>query len=130
MRIAIPSDDGTNIAAHTGRASGFVIFDVKDSAVEKVDYRTNSYTGHAKGLHSPEGGHHQHQIHSHNSLLGALEDCNVFIANGMGPRLIRDLEGNGIQVVFCRETVAEEAARQFAQGKLDTSVGSSCDHRH
>lgn len=128
MRIAIPSDNGKNLAAHTGRAQGFVIFDLDDGQVSEVEYRTNSYTGHALGLHGQEHqpGHH----HSHDSLLGALTDCQVMLAHGMGPRLVNDLASRGIQVVFCRESEAMAAAVNYAQGILDASEGSSCDHNH
>ncbi|MBL7190626.1 iron-molybdenum cofactor biosynthesis protein [bacterium] len=128
MRIAIPSDDGNNFAAHTGRAQGFIIYDVNNGKSDKVEYRDNRYTGHALGLHNTGDGHGQH--HSHNSLLNALSDCQIMLAHGMGPRLVDDLDANGIQVVFCRETDADLAAQKFAQDILIQADGSSCDHKH
>lgn len=128
MRIAIPSDNGKNLAAHTGRAQGFVIFDIGNGQAAEVEYRTNTFTGHAQGLH---GRHHQSgHHHSHDSLLGALSDCQVMLAHGMGPRLVNDLASRGIKVEFCRESEALSAAVNYAQGILDTSEGSSCDHKH
>lgn len=128
MRIAIPSDNGTNLAAHTGKAQGFIIFDIDDGEAELVEYRTNRFTGHALGLHGQTQAAGQH--HSHDSLLGALSDCQIMLAHGMGPRLVNDLASRGIQVVFCRESEAVAAAANYAQGILDTSEGSSCNHKH
>ena len=128
MRIAIPSDDGSNLAVHTGRAGGFIIYDIQEGKADKVEYRTNRYTGHATGLHGQEHGAGQH--HSHNPLLDALSDCQLILAHGMGPRLVNDLASRGIQVVFCRVNDTGEAAEKFALGTLATSDVSSCDHNH
>lgn len=130
MRIAIPSDNGVNIASHTGRAQGFVVYDVEKEQAVKVEYRTNSYTPHAKGecTGGHEHNHHNHN-HSHDDLLGALHDCQIMIAHGMGPRLVRDLSQRNIKVVFCDEADAERAATAYAAGKLDANRESRCDHR-
>jgi predicted Fe-Mo cluster-binding NifX family protein len=128
MRIAIPSDDGTTIASHTGRAAGFVIFDLTDKQVHRLEYRTNTYTAHAQGLcnesHSHSGSHHQ----SHDGLLAALHDCNIMLAHGMGPRLVNDLASRNIQVIFCQEYRTDDASQKFANGQLLTKNESSC-HR-
>ncbi len=128
MRIAIPSDDGSNLAVHTGRAGGFIIYDIQEGKADKVEYRTNRYTGHAMGLHGQKHG--AGQQHSHNPLMDALSDCQAMLAHGMGPRLVNDLASRGIQVVFCRENDAAEAAERFALGTLATSDESSCDQNH
>ena len=54
MRIALPSDDGQTMAAHTGRASGFVIYDINNNQAIQLEYRTNTFTAHAKGECSTE----------------------------------------------------------------------------
>jgi predicted Fe-Mo cluster-binding NifX family protein len=131
MRVGIPSDNGVNIAAHTGRAQGFLVFDCEDKKAVRVEYRTNEYTPHAKGECTGEGGHeheHHHHNHSHDDLLGALHDCQVMIARGMGPRLVMDLTRRNIRVLFCDEDDAERAATDFAIGKLASTGKSGCDH--
>ncbi len=128
MRIAIPSDDGVNIASHTGRTRGFVIYDIEDSKARRLEYRENRYTAHARGEHENHTDH-AHRHHSHDPLMEALADCQAMIARGMGPRLIRDLESKNIQVVFCSETNAEEAAVKYAAGHLEDTGKSTCDHR-
>lgn len=128
MRIAIPSDDGIKMAAHTGRARGFVIYDINKDQVVKLDYRSNTYTAHAKGQCNGESTEKQHGHHDHGELLDALHDCQVMIARGMGPRLVMDLSRRNIDVVFCDQDVAGEAAEQFAAGDLVSTGKNRCDH--
>ena len=127
MRIAIPSNDGTTITSHTGRAAGFVIYELQGDDVVRLDYRTNTYTGHALGQCDESKPHSDHHHHSHDGLLGALEDCDVMLAHGMGPRLVQDLQSRNIQVIFCDETSAENAAQKLAAGQLESTGKSSCD---
>ena len=128
MRVAIPSDDGTNMASHTGRASGFIVYDIEAEEAYRVEYRSNTYTAHAKG-ECNEDQHHTHQgYHDHEELLDALHDCQIMIAQGMGPRLVMDLSRRGIEVLFCNQHVADEAAQQYAAGDLVSTGKSSCGH--
>ena len=129
MRIAIPSDDGTNMAAHTGRASGFVIYDIDEKQAVRIEYRTNTYTGHAKGDCTGAEKSARHGHHDHGDLLDALHDCQVMIARGMGPRLVRDLSRRNIDVVFCDQETADQTAEQFAAGELASTGKSLCDHK-
>lgn len=126
MRIAVATDDGTHIAAHTGRCAGFAIFDEANGDVVSVEVRPNTFTGHARGQCGGESHAEGHSHHSHGSLLDALGDCAVLISHGMGPRLYQDLQAHGIGAVICRETEAQTAARKFARGELTTVEGSPC----
>ncbi|TKJ36580.1 iron-molybdenum cofactor biosynthesis protein [candidate division LCP-89 bacterium B3_LCP] len=128
MRIAIPSDEGTNIAAHTGRAGGFVIYDIDNNQAARVEYRSNTFTAHAKGECNGEENQKHHAHSDHGELLDALHDCQVMIARGMGPRLVMDLARRNIEVVFCESDVADTAAQQYAAGELMNTGKSSCDH--
>lgn len=156
MRVAVPSDNERFIAAHTGRCLGFVIADIQEGAVSRVEYRRNSFTGHAKGLHQ-EGGHHgeghgaadgqglgmgigqgqghEHghgHHHSHQGILSGLEDCQAMLALGMGPRLQHDLSGAGIEVYFTRDKDIDRVLQQMADGVFTSHPdGSACkDHHH
>ncbi len=128
MRIAIPSDDGINMAAHTGRARGFVIYDINESQAVKLEYRDNTFTAHAKGECNGEQTEKQHGHNDHGELLNALDDCQVMIARGMGPRLVMDLSRRNIEVVFCDNDDADTAAEQYAIGKLVSTGKSNCGH--
>jgi len=128
MRIAIPSDDGKILAAHTGRANGFVIFDINDNQAVRLEHRTNRYTAHAKGECDGDHNHQQHGQHDHGELLDALHDCQVMIARGMGPRLVMDLKRRNVEVLFCDLEDVELIANQLATGELVSTGKSLCDH--
>jgi len=131
VRIAVASDDGVNVAHHTGRCKGFVVYEVADRTASRLEYRLNGFTAHAFG-HCR--GEHDHDAasahHSHASLLDGLSDCRVLVTRGLGPRLVADLAGRGIEACVCTVESADEAAGQYAQGTLlrAASTGSCC-HR-
>jgi predicted Fe-Mo cluster-binding NifX family protein len=127
MRIAVASDDGVQVAAHTGRCAGFVIFDVSGQDATRGEFRRNTFTAHAQGQCS--GGDHAHAAHAHHShgpLLDALADCRVLVTRGLGPRLITDLANRGIEAYVCQATHADDAAGQYARGQLAKAVGCGC----
>lgn len=140
MRIAVASDDGRNVAAHTGRCGGFVVYDLADQAATRVEYRTNQYTAHAlgecQGHHDdPNGGHHHDDDpnaahHSHGPVVAALADCAVLVTRGLGPRLIADLAARGVTTYVCAVESADEAATQFARGLLARAKSGGCCCRH
>ena len=133
MRVAIPSEDGKTIARHTGRANGFIIFDSIDGDVQQVDYRTAliTTTNHAgQGVEKPQHENCGNRNHDHSDILSQIEDCQVIISVGIGPRLVNDLRRRSLEPVFCQEESAESAARMFARGELITYKSSQCDQQH
>ncbi len=132
MKIAVPSDDGVTIAGHTGRTKGFIVYDLENGVAVRREYRTNRYTPHAQGKCEENGtgsaqAHHDHQ-RSHDSLLDALQDCQVLLAHGMGPRLVADLAARNIRVIFCEDQIAADAAEKLATGLLVSTGKSLCRH--
>jgi predicted Fe-Mo cluster-binding NifX family protein len=128
-RIAIASDDEHQLARHTGRCRGFVIFDIVDGVAARVGYRPNDFTGHARGeCHE----HHAHAAgqghHSHDGLINALQDCCALLTRGMGPRLVNDLAAVGIEAFVCDATEVEGAAEAFARGDLAHGESAPCPH--
>jgi predicted Fe-Mo cluster-binding NifX family protein len=131
MRIAIASDDGTRIAAHTGRCGYLVVFEVADGQAMRLDCRANSFTPHARGEctgGAQPGSPHAH--HTHGSLIDAVADCCALITRGLGPRLVADLAQRGIDAFVCAAETVEEAAQQFAQGRLQRVTGTGCSEHH
>lgn len=125
MRIAVASDDGTRVAAHTGRCGGFVIYDVSGAAVERVEYRTNWFTTHARAACSDDHGGAEHAS-SHGPLLEALADCRALVTRGLGPRLVADLAAHGIGAYVCDTESADEAAALYARGQLARAPDRGC----
>jgi predicted Fe-Mo cluster-binding NifX family protein len=125
MRIAVASDDGVGIAAHTGRCRGFVVFEVSGQDATRGEYRPNTFTAHAQDKCT--GGHGTtDEHHSHGPLVEALNDCRVLITRGLGPRLVADLAARGIEAYVCDAEQADEAAQQYAQGRLARAAGTGC----
>jgi predicted Fe-Mo cluster-binding NifX family protein len=61
--------------------------------------------------------------------VDALQDCSVLVARGMGPRLRADLSERGIDAFITAEQKVEEAAKQFATGRLERAAqGGACPH--
>ncbi len=120
MRVAIASDDGQTVAAHFGRAKGFVVCEVEGNEVKTRDYVPNTFTGHARGMHHGDHGHdHQgHHGHGHAGILEALKDTQAVISHGMGRRLYDDLTQAGIKVYVTDRTRVDDTLRLFVEGKL------------
>ncbi len=114
MKIAVASDDGKDVAGHFGRARGFVIVEVEDKEIMRIDYLPNTFTGHARGMHEEE--HHHH--HGHPEILEALKDVEVVISRGMGRRLFEDLKQAGKKVFVTDVAEVKEAVELFLEGKL------------
>lgn len=131
MKIAIPSEEGTFIAGHFGRARGFAIFEVADGRITGYQYRANDFTGHALGQHHEHhhgDGHDDHAYHSHNRILSALHDCETVIAGGMGRRLVDDLNAAGMKIFITSQTETRKAVELFLKNELDSDRDACCHH--
>jgi predicted Fe-Mo cluster-binding NifX family protein len=126
MKIAIPSDDGIHISGHFGRTKGFMICETDNNKVVSKDYKENTFTGHAQGLHHDDA--HGHGNHSHDGIFKAIGDCQMVIAGGMGRRLYDDFEQKNIKVFVTREKTIDMALDQFLNGKLDNHSDACCSH--
>ena len=131
MRIAVASDNGVDVAMHTGRCKGFVIYELADEAATRIEQRVNGFTAHATGQcqgehsHEPGAGHH-----SHGALVDALADCAALVTRGLGPRLVADLAARGIEGYMCPDQSSDYAAQLCEQGRLPKARpgGGCCCH--
>ena len=131
MKIAIPSDEGTYLSQHFGRTLGFTIVEIDNNRIVGKEYRQNSFTGHALGLHH-ENRHHGegsegHGQHSHGRILNALHDCEVVIAGGMGHRLYNDLITTGKRIYVTTQPEISKAVEMFLADELKTDK-DTCHH--
>jgi predicted Fe-Mo cluster-binding NifX family protein len=135
MLVAIPSDDDRQIAQHTGRCRGFSVYSVDGAEYHKVEYRSYDSPHHehtGTEHHSESCGHTgaDHSGHSHEGLLGLVTDCKIFIAIGMGPRLVNDLQSHGIKILFTPERDIVKSLDALVSGQLVENLGASACHRH
>ncbi len=126
MRIAIPTNDMTTVSAHFGRTKGFLVFKLEKDKVINMEYRINTFTGHAKNKHK-EHDHGEHK-HSHETILNTLSSCQAVIAGGMGKRLYNDFDEKGIQVFVTKEKNIQKALELLTNGVLDNDTAKCCNH--
>ncbi|MBT3424324.1 MAG: iron-molybdenum cofactor biosynthesis protein [Bacteroidetes bacterium] len=129
MKIAIPSDNGSQISRHFGRAKGFIVFTIEEGVIQNEEFVDNRFTGHSQGLHvshGHQGGDEHH--HSHQGILQALENCSIVIAGGMGKRLVTDMKSSNKQVFITKEVIARKAVELFLEDKLDHRDDLYCEH--
>lgn len=112
MKIAVASE-GKVVAQHFGHCEGFNIFTAQDGKIVSGEFVPNP--GHRPGF-----------------LPNYLNDLGVkvIISGGMGGGAIEIFEEKNIQVVTGASGNAENAAKMFVEGKLE-STGSVCEeHQH
>lgn len=134
MNIAIPSDDGITVAAHAGRAAGFVIArDTAEGGTEK-EFRQRGDIPH----HHHHAQHHGHGAHEHThgdehavkhaGILALVEGCDTVVCGGMGQRLQVDLAQAGITVQLTRETLIDHVIASWKDGSFRGENSGFCAH--
>ncbi|MBI5866450.1 MAG: hypothetical protein HZB38_18420 [Planctomycetes bacterium] len=118
MVIAIPTDDGVNVAAHPDRCGGFVVFEVSQSTAVRAGYRSNVCVVDGGGQHHAQGLG-SGRMRAYQSLVAELSDCSALVSRGMDAALIRALRGGLIDAYGCGKSSVDEAARSFARGQLE-----------
>ena len=126
MKVAIPTNDMTTISTHFGRTKGFMLFNIENNKVTSKEYKLNTFTGHSQNKHK-EHDHGEHK-HSHETILNALNGCEVVIAGGMGKRLFDDFEQKGIKVYVTQEKSIETAIDLLTKNELDNNTTKCCNH--
>ena len=119
MRIAIASDDGQTVACHTGRYPYLIIYEIAGRQVRRVDLRPNPAAAPA----SATNGEARISPLSYNyptpdAPTSAIADCQALVTGAFGARLPFDLRDRTIAVYVCATTSPEQAAQDFAAGRL------------
>jgi len=117
MRIAAVTDDGTTISAHFGRAGYYAVLTVEDGKIVGQELRDKLGHRHFAGSEEPHDSGQPHGFgpesqDRHTRMIGAIEDCEVLLARGMGWGARQSLEQAGITAIL---TDIED---------IDTAVGA------
>jgi len=124
MKIAVVTDDGSTVAGHYGRATGYAVFTVENGAVtgsetrEKAGHHT--FAGHADDPPA-EGAPHGFGTgaeNRHAAMAANITDCQVVISGGMGYGAFENLKHRGIEAIITDVTNAEEAVKLYVAGDL------------
>ena len=125
MKIAVVTDDEKNISAHFGRAQYYVVITVENGRVTGQETRARDSLCQCGGEHHH---HHNHAGHGHgqdeqsgqrhNRMVGAIRDCEVLLARGMGQGAHMSLRENNIKPVLTDIQDIQEAVNAYLAGKL------------
>lgn len=127
MKVAIATDDYTNVTGHVGRCEGFLVVTVENGEIKEKEQRKNNFTNHGRG-----GLGHAHHHHSeehktgHERLADGLKDCSHLICHGVGWRLVEDLTNVGIKPIITSEVDAVSAAKKLEDGTLEILDDAEC----
>ncbi len=107
MKVAVASDDASSISPTTDQCRGFVVFEVVGGEMKRVEYRPSSRSGPERtDSRLPE------------PVVATVFDCQALVTRDVGPRLLADLNVQGIAPYTCTVEDVEEAAGLFARGEL------------
>ena len=127
MKIAVPSDDGINMAQHFGRAKYFIIYENAGGKITNKEVRGNAHSWNHPGQHNAECGDGSDD---HEDLLAALGGCQVVICHGMGRIAMKVLEKGGIKSILTDDDLSpEQAVRAYLAGDLKSGNDPcGCNH--
>ncbi|QMS92082.1 nitrogen fixation protein [Nostoc edaphicum CCNP1411] len=116
MKIAVSSQNQTNVTAHLGRCQKFWIYDVDDTTIQnkQVLQLTKDQSFHES---SPKDSH-------------PLDTVQVLISGSMGRGLAHRLESKGIQPIITSETDPDKTVTAYLAGSLVVSTPEEHDHAH
>ena len=138
MKIAVATNNRTNVTGHLGRCRSFIVYDITDGKISGKEFRDNTFSHHHSHGHEHHGeagaqGHGSHNGegggHSHAGLIEILSDCSVAIFQSGGWRVVEDLEANKIKPFLTDETVADTAVEKYLKGELEEKTDNTC-HAH
>lgn len=114
MKIAVSSQNQTDITAHLGHCQKFWLYDIDSTAVQhkQLLQLTKAQSFHES---SPKESH-------------PLDVAQVLISGSMGRGLAKRLESKGIQPIITSETDPDTAINAYLAGSL--AIISPEDHDH
>ncbi len=130
MKIAVASTDGVDISQHFGRSSCFIIFEVGQNGIMRLETRENNGVHHHEHDPGECQSRGEHSGHDHSVFASILKDCEAVICHGMGMRAAQALAAGGIiPYAIADECTPEEAVTMLAEGRLQAGQGfCSCSH--
>lgn len=113
MKFALATNDRKVLAKRTGRAKEFAIYEIVDSKVIDVVYKTNTHThdhDHDQG-HGHGHGHGEH--HSHKEIIDLLKDIDLLVVFAIGKNFKKDIEDAQINYKKTRLENIEDIIQEY-----------------
>lgn len=128
MKIAVASNNEKNVAGHVGQCKAFLVYEIKEKKIVKVELRKNKFTHHwQSGQQHQHHGGHERGGHGHGRLVEGLKDCNALIFKSGEWRMIENLQENNIKPVITDERFADDAVNKYISGELVEKELAGCD---
>ena len=128
MKIAAVSEDGITISQHFGRAPYYVVVTVNDGKIvarekrEKMGHTHFANEPHAEGSDPRGHGFDPASQSRHTQMLGAISDCEVLLARGMGSGAYDSMHAAGIRPVVTDVANIDDAVNAYLAGTLTDHV--------
>jgi predicted Fe-Mo cluster-binding NifX family protein len=128
MKIAAVSDDGITISQHFGRAAYYVVVTINEGKIvarekrEKIGHAQFGGETHAEG-NDPRGHGYDAAAQSrHARMAGAIADCQVLLARGMGAGAYDSMQAAGIRPIVTDIASIDEAVQAYIEGRIVDQV--------
>jgi predicted Fe-Mo cluster-binding NifX family protein len=114
FKIAIATDDGTQVSAHFGRAPYFEVLTIEDGRIIARERRDKAFH---QGDH--QHAHHESGQDTHaTGMVAAVSDCTVIVAGGMGRPAFASIQAAGLIPILTDERDIDRAGQAYAAGTL------------
>jgi predicted DNA-binding protein (UPF0251 family)/predicted Fe-Mo cluster-binding NifX family protein len=126
-RIALPTDDGTTLCLHFGRAHYYKIVEITDGKVTASELRDKF--AHVHGEEHQGESHASHE-EVHGRMADAAHGCDTVIAGGMGQGAMDALTAAGMKVIQTDKVDLGEIVESYRTGGLVNVTGQlhCCHH--
>ena len=124
MKIAAVSDDGITISQHFGRAAYYVVVTLENNQIvarekrEKMGHTQFGGETHAEGADPRGHGFDPAAQSRHARMAGAISDCQVLLARGMGAGAYDSIQAAGICPIVTDIANIDEAVKAYLAGAL------------
>ncbi len=125
-RIALPTDDGTTLCQHFGRAHYYKVVEITDAKVTSSELRDKFAHVHGEEHHGESEASHEEV---HGRMADAAHGCDVIIAGGMGGGAMNALTASGYTVMQTDISSLDEIVESYRAGTFVDLAGKvSCHH--
>lgn len=124
--VALPTDDGTTLCQHFGRAHFYKVVEITDGKVTSSELRDKF--AHVCGDATLDSGLPHEEVHKR--LAEAAHGCDTVIAGGMGKGAMDALLAAGLKVIQTDMAGLNEIVEAYRAGTLVNATGQlhGCHH--
>jgi predicted Fe-Mo cluster-binding NifX family protein len=125
-RIALPTDDGTTLCQHFGRAHYYKVVEITDGKVTSSELRDKFAHVHGEESHGESDVSHEEV---HGRMADAAHGCDSIIAGGMGMGAMKALTAAVSAVMQTDMCSLDEIVESYRAGVFVNLTGKvSCHH--